>query len=129
MKIDGAFSVYPTDATGRRLTAIQVELRGEFVQDVVARPSTVHILLGRATESEETISLLSLTGSPFSVEGIAAGEGIAVQKVESASMGEAEYRVKLTKTRAEIVNGRIVFKIRENPDSLEYALEVPVAVH
>lgn len=44
-------------------------------------------------------------------------------------MGEAEYRVKLTKTRAEIVNGRIVFKIRENPDSLEYALEVPVAVH
>lgn len=27
MKIDGAFSVYPTDATGRRLTAIQVELR------------------------------------------------------------------------------------------------------
>ncbi|MFO0803829.1 MAG: hypothetical protein U0791_12010 [Gemmataceae bacterium] len=129
MKIDGSLSIHPTDANGKRLTTIRMDLRGELVQDVVARPSTIHILLGRATKSEETISLLSLTGSPFTVEGIAAGEGIAVQKVESASVGDAEYRVKLTKTRAEIVNGRIVFKIRENPDSLEYALEVPVAVH
>lgn len=112
-KINGSFSIHPTDANGKRLTTIRVDLRGEIVQDVVARPSTVHILPEVAKDVvEESISLVSLTGSPFSVECVSIAEEIAVQKVEPALPSETQYRISLTRSRAKCVNGPLLFKIR-----------------